>query len=369
VIVLRNLTRNSLRTTITLLGVALAISAFVSLMSVSNAFKGQMGDLIKTYGIDITITSKGAATPTASSISSADYEKLCHVKGVRSAAALVVGPVKSPWNPYFLLFGVSSGESFFTKLGIVDGKPFNPGARELMVGRRAAERYKVKVNDAVFITREESFKATGIYTSSSPVIDGAVIMELEDAKRILRRTGSVNVAFVQVNFGADSQAVVNEINQRFGDLTAVRSGEFVNQLRLINTVDMFVWVITVIAFITSCFMIMNTFIMAVSERTGEIGILRAVGWSAFMVVRLIILESLVLCVAGALLGNLLALGELWCFQKINPEGLGWLVSVSTSFSIFLTSMGLALALGIAGALYPAVRASRFLPADAIRCDG
>ena len=368
-IVLKNLFRNRLRSLITLLGVALAISAFVGLTSVSSAFKNQMGDIIKSYSIDITVTSRGAPTPMSSSIPVADYDKLQRIKGVRSTSALVVGPVASPWNPYFLLFGVSSGESFFAKLGIVDGRVFGAGRKEIMVGQRTAERHNIKVNDTVFITREESFKVTGIYTSVSRIVDGAVIMDIRDARRILKRTDSVNMAFAQVAFGADPRVVADEINKSLRNVTAVRSGEFVNQLRFINTVDVFVWVITVITLITSCFMIMNTFIMAVSERTAEIGILRAVGWTAFMVVKVIVLESIVLCLAGALLGNLLAFGELWCFEKTNPEGLGWLVSTSTSFGIFFESLALALALGVAGALYPALRASRLLPAEAIRRDG
>ncbi len=351
---------------ITLFGVAFAVSAFVALTSVSNGFKTQMGDIIKTYSIDITVSSKGAATPMASSISSGDYEGLRALKGVRNLSSLIVGAVRSPWNPYFLLFGRSSVESFFSKLGIVEGRSLRPGTKEIMIGQRAAEQCRIKANDMVSMSGDDSFRVAGIFTSGSRVIDGAAVLDIGDARRILRKDETVNMAFIQVALDRDIQSVVDEVNGKFKDLTAVKGGDLVGQLRLIKTVDVFVWVITVIAFVTCSFMVMNTFVMSVSERTGEIGILRAVGWNSFMVIRMILSESLVLCLLGGLLGNLLAFGELWCFQIANPEGLGWLVSASVSFRVFLGSLGLSLLLGIAGSLYPAIRATRLVPADALR---
>jgi putative ABC transport system permease protein len=111
---------------------------------------------------------------------------------------------------------------------------------------------------------------------------------------------------------------------------------------------------------------MNTFFMAVSERTKEIGILMAMGWSRIMIMRTIISESMMICFLGGLLGNLMALVQLWFFHTINPEGLGWLVSMSVSVEIFWESMGLSLLLGWIGSLYPAFRASKLLPAEALR---
>jgi putative ABC transport system permease protein len=106
--------------------------------------------------------------------------------------------------------------------------------------------------------------------------------------------------------------------------------------------------------------------MAVSERTREIGILMAIGWGRSMIMKTIILEALILCLAGGFIGNLLGLFQNWAFNVLNPEELAWLVPVSIPWEISLESIGLALLLGIAGSLYPALRASRLLPAEALR---
>jgi putative ABC transport system permease protein len=365
-IAIKNLLRNKTRTIITLLGIAFGISALVSLTSVSSSFRIQIGDLIKSYNIDITVTSKSAATPMASSISMADYEALGRIKDVRGTASLIVGPVRSPWNPYFLLFGLSSIESFLSKLGIVEGRFFIPGKKEMVMGENAAKRHGVKVGDTVPISEQETYTVVGIFKSGSKVIDGAAITDIDDGMRILQRKDSINMAFIQVALSANPENILYAINHQFNNLSAVKSGEFLSQMRIIKTIDVFTWVISIIAFITSSLIVMNTFVMAITERTKEIGILRAVGWRPIMIMRLIVSESVVLCLFGGVLGNILAFGELWLFQRTDPEGLGWLVSPSASSGIFLCSMALSIILGISGSLFPAYRALRLFPADALR---
>jgi len=350
----------------TLIGVAIGISAFVSLTSVSNGFKAQLQDLIKSNNIDITVTSKGSATPSGSSISLSDYHKLQGIKGVKDTTSLIVGPTRSQLNPYFLLFGVSSVETFLNKLGIVEGRLFIPGKKEMLLGERTAKRFNVKVNDKILLADQEVFIVTGIYTSGSRIVDGAAVLDLNDARRILKRDGSINMAFIQVAIGSNSQEVINEINKHFQNLSAVRSGEFIGQIRLLKTVDVFAWTVSIISFFTCCIIVMNTFVMVVSERTKEIGILMAVGWTRLMIMNTIICEAIMVCFFGGLLGNLIGMFQLWVFYTINPEGLGWLVPMTSSINIFLESIGLSLLLGIVGSLYPAFRASKLLPAEALR---
>lgn len=365
-IAIKNLLRNKTRTIITLLGIAFGISALVSLISVSESFKLQISDLIKSYNIDITITAKGAVNPITSSISMADYEKLSRIKDVRGISSLIVGPVKLPWSPYFLLFGVSSMESFLSRLGIVDGRFFVSERKEIVIGELAAKRHGVKIGDTVLISGQETYTVVGIFKSGSKVIDGAALLDIEEGMKLLMRKDSVNMAFIQASINGDPEDIIHEINRDFNNLSAVKSGEFLSQMRIIKTIDVFTWVISIIAFITSSLIVMNTFVMAVTERTKEIGILRAVGWRPFMIMRLVVMESVVLCLLGGFFGNILAFGELWLFQITDPEGLGWLVSPSTSSGIFLRSMALSILLGIVGSLYPAYRALRLFPADALR---
>ncbi len=350
----------------TLIGAAVGISAFVSLTSVGNEFKTQLGDIVKTYNIDITVTSKGSATPVASTISMSDYRGFLKIENVRNASSLIVGPVTSPWNRYFLLFGVSSVETFLNKIGMVEGRVITPGMKEVMIGERAAADHRLKVKDRILLADQEQFTITGIYASGSRIIDGAAMVDIRDAQALLKRYDSINMAFLQTTVGSDPGDVARDICRRLQNVSAVTSGEFVGQIRLFKTMDVFVWGISLISFVTCCIIVMNTFLMAVSERTKEIGLLMAVGWSRLRVMKMIVCESLMVCLLGGLLGNLMAFIELWLFHVMNPEGLGWLVSMSFSMKIFWESIALSLLLGTAGSLYPAIRASRLLPAEALR---
>ncbi len=146
----------------------------------------------------------------------------------------------------------------------------------------------------------------------------------------------------------------------------MRGGDFVGQISLIQTVDTAAWAISIIALISSCIVVMNTLVMAVSERTKEIGVLMAIGWSRSRIMRTIIWESLIICFVGGLLGNLMGLALLWGLQFVHSSGLLLWASVSGIPRTILLTMGISLLLGLVSSLYPAFLSTRLLPAEALR---
>ena len=134
------------------------------------------------------------------------------------------------------------------------------------------------------------------------------------------------MAFIQVKEGKSPDEILEKINQHFPELSATHSGNLIGQIRFIKVVETSARTISIISFIACCIIVMNTFMMAVTERTKEIGILRAVGWSRWMVARNIVFEAMGICLLGGILGNLVGLVQLWIFSQVNPEGLGWWVS-------------------------------------------
>jgi putative ABC transport system permease protein len=105
--------------------------------------------------------------------------------------------------------------------------------------------------------------------------------------------------------------------------------------------------------------------MAVGERTREIGILRAVGWSKARIVRSLVVESLVLCLLSGLLGNLLALLFLRALEGTGSTGFGW-VPVVVPLRVFWASLSISGIVGLASALYPAGVCAALSPAQALR---
>jgi putative ABC transport system permease protein len=109
---------------------------------------------------------------------------------------------------------------------------------------------------------------------------------------------------------------------------------------------------------------LNTMTMAVLERTQEIGLLRAVGWRTWRVCLLILCESEMLSLAGAVLGVVCGIALTRVVQRMSFA----LGLVRTDFPPAVIAWGLllALAMGFAGGLYPALRGARLQPIEALR---
>jgi putative ABC transport system permease protein len=109
---------------------------------------------------------------------------------------------------------------------------------------------------------------------------------------------------------------------------------------------------------------MNTMLMAVHERTIEIGALRALGWRQREVIKLIMKEALILGIFGGLLGIPLAIFFMVVVNNLPiMEDFGVL---TLNFGIYLRAIFVALFLGAVGGIYPAWRATKMQPVEALR---
>jgi putative ABC transport system permease protein len=109
---------------------------------------------------------------------------------------------------------------------------------------------------------------------------------------------------------------------------------------------------------------MNAMLMAVFERTREIGVLRALGWRRRSILGLILQEALWLGILGAILGTLIALGMGYLITKTPMYG-DALLPV-WEWDVFARALVISLFLGVLGGLYPAYRATRLQPVEALR---
>jgi putative ABC transport system permease protein len=129
----------------------------------------------------------------------------------------------------------------------------------------------------------------------------------------------------------------------------------------------FVTTISVIAFVGTCLVVSNTLLMAISERTREIGILMTVGWTPVLVLRMLLAESIVLCAAGAALGNVFALGLLRMLNGLESVGFGW-IPIRFPMALAATSLGMALIVAALALAWPAFVVFRMQPLAALRHD-
>jgi putative ABC transport system permease protein len=110
--------------------------------------------------------------------------------------------------------------------------------------------------------------------------------------------------------------------------------------------------------------VLNTMLMSVNERTREIGVLLALGWRRSRVVLLILMESMAVTSAGGVIG--VALGALGVFVLEHMALLRGKIDGVFTPGLILAALGLSIGLGVAGGLYPALRAARMSPNAALR---
>jgi putative ABC transport system permease protein len=124
------------------------------------------------------------------------------------------------------------------------------------------------------------------------------------------------------------------------------------------------WIVSAIAVFIGSIGVLNTMVMSVIERTREIGTLRAIGWKRHRVMRMILWESVILSVGGAILGVILAV--LLMRALSNLSWTSGLIAGSTSPGVIFQGVAIAILVGVLGAIYPAYRAAGLSPMEALR---
>lgn len=362
---LRNLYRNKLRNLLTLLGVAIGMSVLISSVSVSGNFRTQLDDIVTDTGADIIIQSLRATTPMLSRISRENMEIINEMEEIKEISSTIMGFLKTPWAPYFLILGISSTEALASQLSIVDGRWFKPGENSLVLGYLGATELGYSTGNKILLTEDTIFTVSGIFSFGYPMADGAAVMDITVARKLLNRDDSVNMILANVSPDYDPYEVIRNINSTFPHLYAASGKDFVTEVRFFDSVDLFTWMLSMVSLITCCLVVINTLVMSVSERIKEIGILLAIGWSKFMIYRTILYESVIICLLGSLMGSIVAFITLRFLQGSRSLGLG-LIPVAISPEIVTQAIILSILLGFLCSLYPVYLTLKMSPAKALR---
>ena len=360
-IFVRNILRNKSRCLLTLLGVAAGLSFYLSITAITHNLNRELSEVLSGYSTDITVLSKRAASSFSSRIRANDYAELQAYLG-DSVSPLVIGSLREEWNPYAMVLGTSHWTT--SRFGLLEGRFPTDGKQEVVIGTLLANQIGVTVGQALTLSNSQ-YRITGIHGSGSRLIDGSVLMNLNEAQQLFGREQQINIALVRVQKSGDIQQIIQQINARFPKLKASQSSDFLRNSRLFIVATSCSQAVAVISFIGTCLIVTNTMLMAVGERTKEIGILMAIGWRPHLVLRMLFAESLTICLSGALLGNCLAIGILRILNYSKVIGFGWIPTTLPVESVAL-SLGMALLLACTAILWPAAIIYNLTPLEALR---
>ncbi len=363
-IALRNLRRAPARTVLTLAGIAVGIALFVTVRAITTDIQRQIADAAGAYGLELVVYERRATSPFSSRIAPAQMDSLQAAFG-EALTPLVMGTRNEPWNAYVLVLGVP--RPFLPTLPLSAGATFTAPDDELMLGEVLAGRLARRIGDTLTFDGRPR-RVVGIFRTGSRMLDGAVLLDLPAAQAAITREGAdpqFSVAILRLGDSARVRAATARITEEFPRFRVVPGTEFAGAMRLLRVVDAFVRTLAVIAIGATILVVVNTLLMAVGERTRELGILMAIGWRPWHVLRMLFAESLVLCMSGAVLGNLAALTLLRAVNASDAIGVGW-IPVRYPWSLALTSGGIAVLVAALALAWPAVMVWRVQPLTALR---
>jgi putative ABC transport system permease protein len=361
-LVVKNLLRRKARTALSVAGVAIGVGLIVALLSITNGVKKTAGELIHVGRSDFGLFQTGASDLTRSLLPEQLANTVRSTQGVGQVAQifLLVGAVEH--SDSSLLFGYVPGEFTERRLVIVSGR--RAVGDQALVGDGAARIYRLRAGGIVRVGARR-FRIAGVFHGGNRFVDRGVVLPLPIVQTIAQRPHEVTTLGVIVSLGQTPQAVAHRLERRFPGVTAVlEPGQAVKidtSSRLIVTAG---WIFSLLALIIGGIGVTNTMAMAVFERMREIGIMRAVGWTSNRIAALIVSEAIGIGVIALGIGLLGGWGAAVLFTE--HSSLSSLTEADFTGGVF--AWGLAFALGVAllGALYPAWRAVRLTPVEALR---
>jgi len=272
--------------------------------------------------------------------------------------------------------------------GLVEGEFLSADDREgVLIGYPLAESLNLGVGDPITLivntsdgnADEQQFTIRGIYNTDTPAFDKATIfMPLSKAQTITRTEDHASMIYILLNNMDDTDAVKAAINAPGYVIEDWReTNKLIVLVEKLSNAMMFFFNLMVLG-VTST-VIMNTLLMAVYERTREIGILSALGMKAKQVKALFLSEATVLALAGVLAGLAIGIPLVWYFSQVGfvIGDLG--VSANSGFmfgnKIYpdMTNLADVVSVSLAGILitiasgyYPASQAAKMEPVDALQ---
>ena len=364
----RNLFRRRARTLLTATGLAVAIAAVLDLVGIAWNFERSFLTLFVGKGIDLVVVRAGISNQLSSTLDQKLGDRLRAVDGVAQVAPSLMDTVgfEQAQIASALINGWESGSLLFRGSHLLEGRTFGPGEGNVaLLGRVLALNLGKKVGDDLDVAGEP-FRVIGVYESDSLFESGALIVPLATLQRMMGREGQVTGFVIQAR-SPDPVAIADlrkRIEAEFPGVAATPARDHVQRDVQIRLAKVMAWATTVLALLLGSVGMLNTMIMAVFERTQEIGVLRALGWRRRRVLHLILGESVCLGLFGAALGMVLAVVGLRTLL-LAPTARGF-IDPNLPPAVLFLGLILGLLLSILGGIYPAVRAASLDPSEALR---
>ncbi|MBM4040449.1 MAG: FtsX-like permease family protein [Planctomycetes bacterium] len=364
---LRNLANRPLRCGLTALGVGIAVASFIALVGTSRGIENAWVDNLAARGTDVLAVRRGAFDPFSGSVDASVAGRLREAQGVEAVAGELVNLVVAEPDQWVIASGWEPSEFLWQSVPLRAGAMPGPEQpRGVVVGGAVAEGLHKSLGDTLTL-EERDFVITGISRGAGALDRAALIMPLPAMQEMMDRPGKVTGFHLRLSCRADAARaaqVKEKLAAAFPSLRFDDTREVAEHDQTLRFLRAAAWSVSAIAVLIGVLATLNTLLMSVAERTYDLGVLSALGWPAARILLMIVLEGVLLAGVGSALGVLLGLGALRAIACVPL--LHGLMEPAVGVRLVLETACAALLIGVGGSLYPAWRALRLNPVDALR---
>ena len=396
-LIIKNIFRNKSRSLLAVFGIAIGVAAVVGLGLVTDNLSASTQKALTAGAADFSVisgTSDGGSGPSGGGgpsggfggqqlINQTKVTEIQQISGVGNAKGVLRTNIDLSSNStnssnttgestgaqgnfrmnMFSVIGIDSSDLSMDDIVISNGTTYNTG-NEVIIGKTAAQSLNKTIGDTISISNQ-TFKIVGTYETGNFMDDRGVVMSLAKLQNLTGDTGEVSLILVKAADGTSTTDLANTIEQKYSnELSTSTSLSGMNRMNQgLDVISSGSWAVSLLAVLVGGIVVVVTMMKAVSERTREIGVLRAIGWTKQRIMIMVLGESLVLSVIAIVIGLVIGIGLVELIATTNI-----MKGIEPAFSAFLLlkGVGVALLLGLVGGIYPAYRASKLAPTEALR---